>query len=299
MTTPQPTLKNSKRALVAKCLPCLVSILSLLPAAAAHADENTHKLAYEVYAGGIHAVQTSIDITITDDRYDFVMDAKTRGFLGRLAPWEGIFESHGWVLDNGKKLQPELHKSTTSWRDELDVKEYNYNKDGTFDSLLITDTHSTRDKRDVAADLTNQTIDALTATLQVLNDYNTTKICEGQADVFDGKRRFKQHFQHTKNTTLTSSKYNIFDGEAAQCIVEVTPIAGKWHEKPRGWLSIQEQGRDRGTMPTVWIGKITKDGPAIPIKVRIKTAYGTLFMHLAEYQKDDIHLIAKKRTKQD
>jgi hypothetical protein len=281
--------------LVAKYLLYPASILSLIPTA--HAGEAQQKLAYEVYAGGIHAVQTVIDVKITDGRYSFVMDAQTRGFLGKLAPWKGTFESHGWVTGKDTKLQPELHKSTTEWREELDIKEYNYNKDGSFGSLHVTDIHHDREKRDPAKELTDQTTDVLTSTLQVLSDYNTTGQCNGTAEVFDGKRRFRQEFQHNENVTLTASKYNIFDGEAAKCVVEVTPIAGKWHEKPRGWLSIQEQGRERGKMPTVWIGKINEDGPAVPIKVRIKTAYGTLFMHLAEYESGDTHLIAKKRSK--
>ncbi len=229
------------------------------------------------------------------------MDAHTRGFLASLIPWKGTFESHGWALkdktENATQFRPEIHKSTTSWRKKIDIKEYIYNKDGTFKSLKITDEYHVGKAREVEKELTDQTTDVLSATLQVLSDYNKTGECKGQAEVFDGKRRFKQEFQHQQETELTSSKYNLFSGKAAQCSVEVTPIAGAWHKKPRGWLSIQEQGRDQGTMPTVWIGKINEDGPAIPIKVRIKTAYGTLFMHLAEYNNGDHTMVAEKRIK--
>ena len=61
-------------------------------------------------------------------------------------------------------------------------------------------------------------------------------------------------------------------------------------------MSIQEQGRERGTMPTVWLGKIAKNAPAIPVKIRVKTAYGTLFMHLAEYQNEGQIIVAEKRV---
>jgi len=61
-------------------------------------------------------------------------------------------------------------------------------------------------------------------------------------------------------------------------------------------MSIQEQGRDRGTLPTVWVGKISEDGPAIPIKILVKTAYGSLFMHLAEYQQAGKVIVADKRA---
>ncbi len=232
------------------------------------------------------------------NKYDFVVDAKTRGFLASLVPWEGTFESHGWILKN-RKFQPQEHKSTSSWRGENDAKQYLYNKDGSFKSLRITDVHSDAELREVEDDLTRGTVDTLTATLQVLDSYNKTGKCEGTSEVFDGKRRFEQVFRHEESVTLESSKYNIYSGDAAVCVVEVVPVAGDWHKKPRGWMSIQEQGRQEGTMPTVWIGQLEESGLAIPIKVRIKTAYGTLFMHLAEYQDANTVLVAEKRVTEE
>lgn len=283
-------------ALAAKSLLCLAFILHSSHALANDPSSNKNQhLVYEVYAGGIHAVQATLDITFDKKgRYDLVLGTQTRGFLGSIIPWKGTFESHGWIMDDDK-FRPQHHQSTTGWNDEIDIKKYIYNKDGSFKSLHITDDHSNNELRDVASELTDQSTDALTATLQVLSDYNKTGKCEGSSEVFDGKRRFTQEFKHEKETTLSASKYNIFDGKSAQCIVEVTPIAGAWHKKPRGWLSIQEQGRERGLMPTVWIGKLSENGPAIPIKIRIKTAYGTLFMHLAEYKNAGKTLITEKR----
>ena len=244
-------------------------------------------------------MQAKLDIDLRKKNgYSLVLDAKTRGFLGSLVPWEGTFESHGWVLKGGK-YQPQKHQSTASWRKETDKKEYLYNKDGSFKSLRITDKHSDAELREVEDALTNGTVDTLTATLRVLEHYNEKGECNGTSEVFDGKRRFKQIFKHSKAVTLEQSKYNIYGGPAAECTVEVVPVAGEWHKKPRGWLSIQEQGRDRGMMPTVWVAQISEDGPAVPVKIRVKTAYGTLFMHLAEYKSAETFLIAKKRVKDE
>lgn len=277
---------------------CPAFILNLsIPANAA--EKNQQHLVYEVYAGGIHAVQATMDIDLRKKgKFSLVLDAATRGFLGSLIPWKGTFESHGWIVKDGK-YQPQKHQSTASWREEIDVKEYLYNKDGSFKSLRITDQHSDAELREVEDELTNDTVDVLTATLQVLKSYNKTGKCEGESDVFDGKRRFKQSFKHEKEVTLEASKYNIYGGKAAECTVEVTPVAGAWHKKPRGWMSIQEQGRERGTMPTVWIAQIDKDAPAVPVKIRVKTAYGTLFMHLAEYKSAETTLVAEKRVTEE
>ncbi len=55
---------------------------------------------------------------------------------------------------------------------------------------------------------------------------------------------------------LKATKYNVYEGPAEKCTVEVAPAGGKWHEKPRGWLSIQEQGRQHGQLPTVWFARM-------------------------------------------
>ncbi|MCB9982824.1 MAG: DUF3108 domain-containing protein [Rhodospirillales bacterium] len=291
----QKALKSLNRGLVAGALLWLASIAST----PASAETLRQQLVYEVYAGGIHAVQAKLDLDLSKKgQYDLVLDAKTRGFLGSLIPWEGTFESHGWVFKDNK-FQPQKHQSTAAWREEKDIKEYLYNKDGSFKSLRVTDEHSENELREIPDEVTNGTVDALTATLQVLESYNNDKTCAGESEVFDGKRRFKQIFKHQKVVTLTESKYNIYGGPAAECTVEVVPVNGEWHKKPRGWMSIQEQGREKGTMPTVWIAQIAQDGPAVPVKIRVKTAYGTLFMHLAEYKSADTILIAEKRVTEE
>lgn len=276
------------------CLACIISLST-----AAQAETKKQTMIYEVYAGGIHAVQGQLDIDFTDKgRYDLVLSAKTRGFLAKLAPWFGTFESHGWVVGDGD-YRPEQHKSTTTWREEEEVKDYQYTKDRKFKGLLITDHDKPTYKKKVDDELTQGTTDALTAALLAMKAVGDGQDCEGSSEVFDGKRRFEMNFNHIKREELKSSKYNIYEGPSVKCTVEVKPIAGGWHKKPRGWLSIQEQGRERGTMPTLWMGRLSEDGPAVPIKILVKTAYGNLFMHLAEYRSGDNILVAKKRNKDE
>lgn len=273
-------------------LVCLASLSAL----AAATPSTKQVMIYEVYAGGIHALQARLEIDMRADDYDIILDANTRGFLASLVPWEGRFESHGWVMKDGE-LRPRMHQSTTGWEDEVEVKEYLYNQDRSFKSLKITDENVKDELQEIDPEVTDHTTDALTATLSVLESYITNGKCEGSDEVFDGKRRFKQIFTHKQEEDLETTKYNIFEGPAVTCEVEVVPVSGEWSKKPRGWLSIQEQGRAKGTMPTVWVAQMNEKGPAVPVKIRIKTDYGTLFMHLAEYQNGDEILVAEKRVK--
>src|SRR5690606_11504706 len=116
--------------------------------------------------------------------------------------------------------------------------------------------------------------------------------CEGRNEVFDGKRRFTLLFKHSADEMLESSRYNDYQGPAARCEVEVQPVAGEWHKEPRGWMSIQEQGREKGALPTVWMAKIDENSPAVPVKIRVKTEYGVLFMLLVNYDNGKTSIVA-------
>ncbi len=252
-------------------------------------------MTYEVYAGGIHAVQAQLKINTDEisNQYDVVLTAKTRGLLGKLAPWHGTFESHGKVKQD--KFLPLMHRSTTTWRDEDEVKTYRYNLDGTFAGLTIKDHDKPAYTKKPDAALTDHTTDALTATLQALAGASDKQNCSFDADVFDGKRRFEQKFVQQDSDPLQASRYNAYAGAAQLCTVEIAPKGGAWHKKPRGWMSIQEQGRAQGTMPSVWMAQLHQGLPAVPVKIKVKTDYGTLFMHLTRYHYQDTILLAEKR----
>lgn len=240
-------------------------------------------MTYDVYAGGIDAVEAELDVVYeSKERYHMSLAAQTRGFLRKLAPWSGIFETKGWRKENGSDM-PELHRSSAVWRDEEEVKEYSYGKDGSFKGLRVTEEGKDKSEK-IDDELTKGTTDALTATLEVMKHIAAGGGCEGSSEVFDGDRRFELVFVHEAEEMLEPTKYNVYRGPAVRCTVEVKPISGKWHTKPRGWLSIQEQGRERGMLPTVWMAKIDDKGPAVPVKVRVKTDYGTLFAHLTGYK---------------
>lgn len=241
------------------------------------------RLKYDVFASGIHAVKANMTLDYrTAGRYAIFFSAETRGLLGQLAPWSGTFETRGWSNKDGT-LVPELHRSTASWQGEEEVKTYTYDKNGGFTSLS-TEYKGKKPKLEKTDEaLTKDTTDALTAMILVLENITNGGNCQGTSDVFDGKRRFTMTFNHVQNVMLEKTRYNAFSGPAAECFVDVEPKGGKWYTKPRGWLSIQEQGRDRGMMPTVWMAQLVPYSVVVPVRVRVKTAYGTLFMHLTEY----------------
>lgn len=269
--------------------------LAFITSGAAQAQSTQH-LTYDVYAGGFHVLEADLHIAFpARDRYALKLSAHTFGFLGKLVPWEGSFESEGWINEDDPLYQTELHKSVATWTGETNVKEYHYNRDGSFESLVI-DEHDKKPKTETPdAELTQDTLDALTATLNILKTVGSGEKCDGAYDVFDGKRRFTQMFNHKKDVELERSRYNIYEGPAQICEVEIKPVSGAWSKKPRGWLNIQEQGRQAGALPTVWIGQMEEGLPAVPVRILVKTSYGSLVMHLAEYKSGSDLKTADKR----
>lgn len=255
------------------------------------APPKIQRMKYEVYASGVNAVTAEMQIDLSQKNYyRMIFGAATQGFLANMVPWQGTFESKGWILSGGKH-QAEMHESIAQWKGEREVKTYLYGKEGNFISLETTYTTKKPKKEVPPLELTNDTTDVLSATLVMMKSLVQKQECNGYSEIYDGKRRYAMEFQHQRYVMIKPTRYNVYNGPAVECVVEVKPRGGEWHKKPRGWLSIQEQGRERGTMPTVWFAMLGDKNPvAVPVRVRVKTAYGTLFMHLTYYETEGVKL---------
>lgn len=258
----------------------LACLLLALPAWAAE-----QHLRYELYAAGLDAVEANATIRENGRAYSADLEAQTRGLLGRLVPWQGSFHSEGVDGRDAMPL-PLLHVSTARDRKHTQVQTYRYGGDGTFKAYDVrTDGRDTTPK-DVDPVLTRDTTDALSAALASMRVVAAGKPCAGASEVFDGERRYRLVFHDLGRDVLKPSSYTIYGGPAEKCAAEVVPLQGKWHAKPRGWLSIQEQGRKLGTLPLVWMAAIEPGAAAVPVRVQVATAYGTLVMNVIGYAND-------------
>lgn len=284
MHKPEISLDSEKMAELRKIF--LWSALCALLLSSSTAWARSDFLTYDVYAGGIRALGARLFIEQEKDKYSLNLHSETYGLLKALAPWAGDFSSNGWVKGDGK-LQPQKHQSSSNWRGSIERKTFLYTKTGAFRSYTVVDKgeDKTPPQPDITA-LAAGTTDLLSATLKVMRDLPPQNPCVGQAKIFDGDRNFILKFSEIARETLKKSQYTIYAGPAVSCSVEVIPGEGKWRKKPRGWLSIQEQGRKKGALPTIWFAPFPARSHPIwlPVKVQVKTDYGALLMHLTSYQ---------------
>lgn len=256
------------------------ALILLAPPALAQGREQISTYDYDVYASGFHVMDARMTLTTRGSDYAVALTARTRGILGKAAPWHGRFESRGRV--EGDAFVPAEHVSVSVSKGEAETRTYDYaGREGL--AALTVEEAGRVETPELDPALTRGTTDVLSATLGVMAGVARGAPCTGAHDVFDGRRRFALTFRDRGAQALGASRRNIYAGPAATCVVEVVPKGGRWREKPRGWMSIQEQGRELGTMPMLWMaGALATEGQplAVPVRVVVKTEYGALYMHL-------------------
>jgi hypothetical protein len=243
------------------------------------------KLSYSVYASGLRTLSAETTINFTQEgTYKTQTYIETAGLLGSLAPWQGLLSSEGRKenLDNTVHFIPKQHFFNNIWRSTPKITTQDFDEEGQLQQVTIKEGERPIEVKKPEKELTQGAVDILTATLIGMDAVQKEGNCNSQTTVFDGKRRFNLHFKPIQITTLKSSRYNSYDGKAYKCRVEVEPISGKWRDKPRGWMSIQEQSKEKGHPPTIWFGEVLHNGQSfiVPVKLMIKTNYGTLVLHL-------------------
>lgn len=241
---------------------------------------------YEIYGGGIRALTADFSIArekakTAPSGYELALASRTTGLVRFLTPWRGTLTSDG-TYQNGVPV-PHQHESIAVWPDNTHVKRFTYTKDGKLDKMVASN-NGKDEKPENAAELMDGTADVMTAALRVMEIAARDGTCDDQVDAFDGKRRLKLITHSAGTEELKSGRYNVFGGSAIRCEVEMVPEGGDWNEKMKGWASLQEESQKQGSLPLVWLGRVEKDGPLIPVKVRVKTSFGTFLAHLTGYK---------------
>ena len=243
------------------------------------AQSGTSVLGYDVYAGGIHAMDAQLTLKTSPKKYEIVLNAATQGVLKKLADWSGKFSANG-LISKGIAY-PLEHQSASTWKGSTESKDFKYDGKGGFVSYKVTEAGKDKTPADLDLSLAKGSIDLLSSTFRLMASLPATSACKGEDLIFDGDRNYRLVYKSVKTENLKRSDYNVYQGPSVVCTVEVIPEKGKWRKKPRGWLSIQEQGRQKGALPTIWFGKAKGNHDLyVPVKIQIKTDYGTLFMHL-------------------
>ena len=257
-----------------KLLPIFLSIIVLFTTSASVYAKDMD-LTYDVYAGGFQAMEAKLSFSGAKKTYEIKFDAKTKGTIGKLFPWRGIYETEGTA---GSKTTPRSSEAISVWDGESKKVAMKYDRKGNIISRKINGKNEVIQNKN---ELSKDTVDMLTATLIMLQSVERKSTCNGKVPVFDGKRRFNINFKEDGKVTLKPSKYSIFSGEAMRCVVTVEPVAGfKERDKKRGWLAVQEHSKSNKSLPTLFVARRNSHEPYVPVRMEIKSSYGAVIAHL-------------------
>lgn len=245
----------------------------------------SYQATYDVYAGGIHALQARLNSAQTANAYDVSVSSETYGLLNKIVPWHAVLATKG-TISKGQRL-PSVSTSDTTTRSKHEVNTYRYTKGQFKDFTQVVDgVDETR--KDLDPSVSAGTIDVMTSVFTLMDRVAAGKGCATESMIFDSERSYRLIFKDGAKETIKAGKYGSYSGEAISCTFEVKPEGGKWHKKPRGWMKIQNQAKKSGQMPTISFANVGSAAKPIfvPVRTIIKTDLGTFIAHLTSFKEN-------------
>ena len=264
----------------ARCLVAAGAVL-LLAGGAPHAEApSAMELEYKAYFGGMHAVSFQARVGLGDQDYRAQVRLVSDGLLAKLVDFSLEAKAAG-LADSGD-LRPRQFQVASQWRDSTGrLVEINYAESGA-PALTVEPPAEDDDREEVPEALRLDTLDPISATLQLVQQLARSGRCEGEVAVFDGRRRYNVVAEHLGETVLKASDVAPYGGPATRCGVSFKPIAGFWRQTGR-------QQSD-GAKVEVFMAPMTAWTPPVPVCIHAKNSYGAVRVHLVAAQPADAAL---------
>ena len=225
-------------------------------------------LSYELHAGGLHAFSIDTEVTLAPERYALDLELRTDGWLSWILDWSLSSRAAGRADDAG--LRPERFRTESRWRGKPRWVELRY--DGGPAPRVEVEPPQEEDDRDpVPEALRADTLDPLTAGLALVHALMTGGRCEGEAAVFDGRRRFDAQAEDAGSAEVPVSDLAPYGGEAVACRLNVVPVTGFWRDE-RNNTDPQEL--------LVYLRPVIEGQPPVPVRVEAETRFGAVRVHL-------------------
>ncbi len=249
-----------------------LSAMLLGAAATPLAAESTDpvEMTYEVYFGGFHIVSARAALNRSTAGYTLTADANSRGMMDFFFTWHGRTRTDGRFVEG--QAVPQAHKNFGVWNGEERIVEVSYDGEGAVAGVLVDPPPDLEEVNGLPEDAEIGTVDPLSVIAQLSEAMTRGGDCSGAFNVFDGKRRYDLTVTDRGAETFEPNDYSVFQGAAQACGIEFTVLGGDRKEKSK----YAETARNR----VVYVGRPLQEAPAIPVRLRIETAYGVLLAHL-------------------
>jgi hypothetical protein len=256
-------------------LACSFAACSYAALVAGPASAAPLKLDYKIYAGGLEALSAVIEYGLNPSSYVLDIEARTSGNIGALFPWTTHLHSNGRIVANA--VRPEKHVVESQWKDQKRSTTLAYDGAGGFLTKKVEPPPAEDNVEEVAPELTQNTVDLLSAVAGALKRIDDTGSCTGAQSVYDGRRRFEVKFADGGTATLEPSAYTSFSGATRKCEIRVEPGPGFWRKNQKRWFTQKD-----GSLPpiTVWAAPLGSDKRQVPVKIESVSPFGALVVQL-------------------
>lgn len=258
---------NIRAVLAASAVAC---VLAAMPARAN--DDRTVTLDYAVYIGGSETIRITFETALQATEYKMKMALDGQGILNWWFSWKMSAFSEG-RLANGAVV-PVRAGADSAWNGKRRRTRLNYVGDGP-PSAVILPSADDEDRDVVPPPLRIGARDLAGAVLAALSRMDRSNGCSVREAVFDGRRRYNLVLKQLGQDIIRRSDYSPFSGPALRCGIKVERIAGyRRNFKPSRW-------RKSGGA-TIWIGRVFRTIPPVPVRMELDTVLGALRAHLVK-----------------
>jgi hypothetical protein len=212
---------------------------------------------YEVYAAGMTVVQMEAVFDLSPTGYRIETRFRTQGIAAGFVPGEQASRVSGeW---SSGRPRPVLYHSEGTWRGQ--ARRITLGWESGNPVVRTLDPPDAEDREPVPMEARLGTIDALSAMALLSRSVATNGGCDGQAPVFDGRRR-SDFASRTGVQEVIRPWRGAWHGSALRCNFEGRQVAG----------FLRDQSRERAAAPqrgTAWIAAPYAGAPPIPVRIEM------------------------------
>ena len=239
----------------------VLSLLLTLPASA-----ETLSFEYQIEWGHITLGEASVSLTEEDGRYTLQGQGRTEGAFALLFDWRGRVRTEGIASNDERRSLWLSHEGVRNGKRLLT------RVDWTEDGTPRTETDPPPDREEVTqvpARSTVGTSDPFTALMRVLDNLQKKGRCEGDARVWDGRRRYDLVVEHGGVEELVADRSWAYAGPTVKCRWSIDRIGGFWRQSSP-WRVKDDEGER-----WLWAAGIA-DGRFVPVRFEVETGFGTI-----------------------
>jgi hypothetical protein len=231
-------------------------------------------LTYQLYTVGLHPLDFAVELALDAGRYDIAVRGETKGLIDFFVRWVSHSVTQGQIV--GHRPVPQLVRSLNRFHGTPRRVSIDY---ASGMPVANVDPPPTRDDRDpVTPEQQQNTIDPVSAVLDLAERLAHGEGCHAQERVFDGRRRFDLLVSDGGMQPLERNSRSPFAGMAQVCDFTIDKIAG-FNRRPSSG-SDYDQSQPEKVVYRSWSMPVLAGLPAMPVRIRGEGSLGTFTLYL-------------------